>query len=122
MEKQQIENHENKHSLRQERVNLPQTMGLREIVALGVGGTIGGAIFVLVGTAIDHAGPLGVLVSFILAFVIAVVIALPYAELACRYPVAGGGYAFVQGILGQHWGFLMGWVYAGSWLFIGSYV
>jgi basic amino acid/polyamine antiporter, APA family len=97
-------------------------MGLQELVALGVGGTIGGAIFVLVGTAIDQAGPLGALFSFVLAFLVAIVIALPYTELACRFPLAGGGYAFVQAILGRHWGFLMGWAYAGAWLFIGSYV
>jgi basic amino acid/polyamine antiporter, APA family len=122
METQQIEKNANQRSFRQERAKLPQTMGLREIVALGIGGTIGGAIFVLVGTAIDQAGPLGALVSFVLAFLIALVVALPYAELACRYPLTGGGYAFVQAILGRHWGFVMGWVYAGSWLFIGSYV
>jgi APA family basic amino acid/polyamine antiporter len=122
MEIQQIEKSENIHSFRQERAKLSQTMGLRELVPLGVGGTIGGAIFVLVGKAIDQAGPLGALASFGLAFLVALVVALPYAELACRFPLAGGGYAFVQAILGRHWGFLMGWVYAGSWLFIGSYV
>ncbi len=119
---QQIEKSENIRSFRQERAKLSQTMSLRELVPLGVGGTIGGAIFVLVGKAIDQAGPLGALASFILAFLVALVVALPYAELACRFPLAGGGYAFVQAILGRHWGFLMGWVYAGSWLFIGSYV
>ncbi len=108
--------------IQQKRAKLDRTMGLREMVALGVGGTIGGAIFILVGTAIEQAGPLGALLSFVLAFFVALVIALPYAELACRYPVAGGGYAFVQAILGRHWGFLMGWVYAGCWLCIGSYV
>ena len=113
---------ESQHAFRQERTRLSQTMGLRELVPLGVGGTIGGAIFVLVGKAIDQAGPLGALASFVLAFLVALVVALPYAELACRFPLAGGGYAFVQAILGRHWGFLMGWVYAGSWLFIGSYV
>jgi amino acid transporter len=28
----------------------------------------------------------------------------------------------VQAILGPQWGFVIGWVYAGAWLFIGSYV
>ena len=122
MEVQQLEKDEKGGPVQQERAKLAQTMGLREMVALGVGGAVGGAIFILVGTAIDQAGPLGALLSFVLAFLVAVVIALPYAELACRYPVAGGGYAFVQAILGRHWGFVMGWVYAGSWLCIGGYV
>jgi APA family basic amino acid/polyamine antiporter len=118
----QVQKDERSSPTQQERVRLPQTMGLQELVALGVGGTIGGAIFVLVGTAIDQAGPLGALCSFVLAFLVAIVIALPYTELACRFPLAGGGYAFVQALLGRHWGFLMGWAYAGAWLFIGSYV
>ncbi|HEY7419881.1 MAG TPA: amino acid permease, partial [Ktedonobacteraceae bacterium] len=119
---QDIEKDEKSSPIQQERVSLSQTLGLPEIVALGIGGTIGGAIFILVGTAIDQAGPLGALFSFALAFLVAVVIALPYAELACRFPLAGGGYAFVQTILGRHWGFFMGWAYGGAWLFIGSYV
>src|SRR5438874_13202408 len=119
---QQTKNKEKGYPLKQERTTLRQTMRLRETVALGVGGTIGGAIFVLVGVAIKQAGPLGALLSFVLAFLAAVVIALPYAELACRYPLAGGGYAFVQAVLGRYWGFVMGGVYTGSWLFIGGYV
>jgi basic amino acid/polyamine antiporter, APA family len=118
---QQRKNKEKGYPLKQERTTLRQTMRLRETVALGVGGTIGGAIFILVGRAINQAGPLGALLSFVLAFLASVVIALPYAELACRYPLAGGGYAFVQAVLGRYSGFVMGWVYAGSWFFIGGY-
>ncbi|MBV8694193.1 MAG: hypothetical protein JO183_01735 [Ktedonobacteraceae bacterium] len=102
---QQTEKQKNGHALAPEHAKLHQTMGLREIVALGVGGTIGGAIFILVGTLIHQAGSLGSLLSFVLAFLAAVIIALPYAELSCRYPFAGGGYAFVQAALGRHWGF-----------------
>ncbi len=109
------ETKENEHTL------LIRVLGLREAVALGVGGTIGGGIFVLVGAAAGLAGP-GVLVSFILAFCAAAMIALPYAELACRFPKAGGGYAFVQGVLGPIWGFVMGWGYWGAYIFVSGYV
>ena len=100
---------------------LRRVLTLREAVALGVGGTIGGGIFVLVGAAAGRAGP-GALLSFLLAFGISLLIALPYAELACRYPLAGGGYAFAQALLGPHWGFLMGWGYWGAYIFISGYV
>jgi APA family basic amino acid/polyamine antiporter len=99
---------------------LRRTLGLREAVAVGVGGTIGGGIFVLVGTAAAEAGP-GAVLSFVLAFVASLLIALPYAELACRYPLAGGGYAVVRAVLGRPWGFLMGWGYWGAWLFMSGY-
>jgi APA family basic amino acid/polyamine antiporter len=118
------------HDMKQKSQGIPREQGsrqlrrvlrLRDAVALGVGGTIGGGIFVLVGAAAGRAGP-GALLSFLLAFGISLLIALPYAELACRYPMAGGGYAFAQVLLGPHWGFLMGWGYWGAYIFISGYV
>ncbi|MGH2562114.1 MAG: APC family permease [Thermomicrobiales bacterium] len=100
---------------------LTRVLGLREAVALGVGGTIGGGIFVLVGAAAGEAGP-GALLSFGLAFLASLLIALPYAELACRFPLAGGGYAVAHAVLGRRWGFLMGWGYWGAYLAVSGYV
>ena len=104
-----------------DRAQLRRGLGLREAVALGVGGTIGGGIFVLVGSTAGLAGP-AALLAFSLAFVASLLIALPYAELACRYPEAGGGYAYVREVLGRELGFLMGWVFWGAYLFISGYV
>lgn len=100
---------------------LHRALSLREAVGIGVGGTIGGGIFVLVGAAAGLAGP-GVLLSFVLAFGAALLISLPYAELACRYPEAGGGYAFVRAVLGRRWGFVMGWAFWGAYVFVSGYV
>lgn len=103
------------------RIALRRGMGLGEAVALGVGGTIGGGIFVLVGSAAGAAGP-GALIAFGLAFLASLAIAVPYAELACRYPEAGGGYAFARILLGRRLGFLMGWGFWGAYVFISGYV
>jgi APA family basic amino acid/polyamine antiporter len=100
---------------------LRRVLTLREAVALGIGGTIDGGIFVLVGTAAERAGP-GAALAFVCAFCLSLFIALPYAELACRYPLAGGGYAFARTLLGRHWGFFMGWDYWGAYIFISGYV
>lgn len=100
---------------------LRRELGLREAVALGIGGTVGGGIFVLVGVAGEKAGP-AALIAFSLAFVASLLIALPYAELACRLPRAGGGYAFARQVLGPHWGFFMGWIYWGAYVFLSGYV
>ena len=102
-------------------VRLRRELGLREAVAIGIGGTVGGGIFVLIGVVAGVAGPAG-LIGFVLAFVASLAIALPYAELSCRYPLAGGGYAFARAILGRHGGFLMGWDYWGAYVFISGYV
>src|SRR2546430_5144572 len=100
---------------------LRRVLTLREAVALGVGGRIGGGIFVVVGAAAVRAGP-ETLLAFLLAFGVSLLIALPYAELACRYPQAGGGYAFARALMGPHWGFLMGWGYWGAYIFVSGYV
>jgi len=100
---------------------LHKSLGLSEAIALGVGGTIGGGVFVLIGIAAGQAGP-GVILSFILAFTASVLVALCYAELAARLPKAGGGYAFAREALGNHAGFLMGWGYWGSYLAASGYV
>jgi APA family basic amino acid/polyamine antiporter len=88
---------------------------------LGLSGTLGGGIFVLVGVAAEQAGP-GVLLAFVLAFGAAFLIALPYAELAGRFPQAGGSYAATRATLGSEWGFLMGWGYWGGWVFASGFV
>jgi len=105
--------------LDQQAMPLRRLLGLPQAVMLGVGGTLGGGIFVLVGGAVGEAGP-AVLLSFALAFLAALLIALPYAELACRYPQAGGCYAFARAVFGPHGGFVMGWLYWGTFLFTSS--
>jgi APA family basic amino acid/polyamine antiporter len=102
-------------------VELRRTLGLGSAVALGVGGTVGGGVYVLVGAAAGEAGP-AALVAFALAFLASLLIAFPYAELACRYPLAGGGYAFAREVLGPRVGFLMGWGFWGAYLFVSGYV
>ncbi|MBV9600474.1 MAG: amino acid permease [Chloroflexi bacterium] len=96
--------------------HLRGTLGLGQAVALGVSGTLGGGIFVLVGSAVGHAGP-AALLAFALAFAAALCIALPYAELAGRYPRAGGAYAATRSTLGPGWAYLNGWAYLGAWVF-----
>jgi len=100
---------------------LRRELGLGGAVALGIGGTVGGGIYVLVGAAAGQAGP-GALLAFALAFCASLLIALPYAELSCRYPLVGGGYAFARAVLGRHVGFLMGWGFWAAYLFISGYV
>jgi APA family basic amino acid/polyamine antiporter len=103
------------------RQQLRRSLSLAQAVALGIGGTIGGGVYVLVGAAAGKAGP-AALLAFVLAFTASVLIALPYAELACRFPTAGGGYAFAREVLGARAGFVMGWGFWGAYLFISGYV
>jgi APA family basic amino acid/polyamine antiporter len=105
----------------QPRGQLRRALGLREAVAVGIGGTVGGGIFVLIGVAAGIAGP-AALAAFAVAFCACLTIALPYAELACRLPFAGGGYAFARAVLGPGWGFMVGWGYWGAYALISGFV
>src|SRR5260370_31106421 len=70
---------------------LHRVLTLREAVALGVGGTIGGGIFVLVGAAAGPAGPGGPL-AFVLSLSVSFLIAPAFFQICCRLPPAWGGF------------------------------
>ena len=101
--------------------HLKRNLGQGRAVALGISGTLGGGIFVLVGSAVARAGP-AALLAFLIAFVAALCIALPYAELAGRFPRAGGAYAATRAALGPWWGYMNGWAYLGGWVFASGFV
>jgi basic amino acid/polyamine antiporter, APA family len=79
-----------------------------DLLALGVGATIGAGIFVLAGTAAKQAGP-AVTISFVLAAIGCTLAAYAYAELASTLPVAGSAYAYSLTALGELPAFMVGW-------------
>lgn len=90
---------------------LIRTLGLTQILMLGIGGTMGAGVFVLTGHAAGIVGPAVILV-FLLAGLQSLPISLSYAELASSFPVAGGGYAYVNMVTQGLLPFSVGWV---SW-------
>lgn len=90
---------------------LVRTLGLTEIMMLGIGGTMGAGVFVLTGHAAGMVGPAVILV-FLLAALQSLPNALSYAELASTFPVAGGGYAYISKAMEGVLPFSVGWV---SW-------
>ena len=80
---------------------LVRHMTLWDLLALGIGGTIGSGLFVLAGLcAHEYAGPATVL-SWLLSGLAALVSATSYAELSARIPRAGSAYAYAQVALGE---------------------
>jgi amino acid transporter len=65
------------------------TMGLWSVTSLGIGAMVGAGIFALLGQAAAIAGNL-TYVSFLLGGLVAVLSGYSYAQLAMRYPDAGG--------------------------------
>jgi len=92
-------------------VRLAREMSLIDATLIGVGAMIGAGIFVLIGIAAGVAGP-GLILTFTLNAIIALLTAMSYAELGSCYHDAGGGYLWVKEGLPKWNGFLSGWM---SW-------
>lgn len=89
--------------------HLVRTLGLADVVMIGIAGMIGGAIFVLVGPAIGLAGS-AVIIAFVINGIITLFTAMAYAELGSAMPEAGGGYLWVREGLPRPNAFISGWM------------
>jgi APA family basic amino acid/polyamine antiporter/amino acid efflux transporter len=102
-------------------MKLDRILGWKEATSLGIGAMVGAGIFILSGVAASKAGP-AVIVAFVLAATLAMLLGLCYAELASRYPRAGGAYEYVRETMGPLIGTIIGWAYWGAWLAASSFV
>ncbi len=88
---------------------LNKVLGKWSLTAIGIGGIIGGGIFVLTGTAAHyHAGP-ALALSFVVAGIGCVFAALCYSEFASMLPVEGSAYAYAYGTIGELFAWIIGW-------------
>lgn len=79
---------------------------------VGIAAMIAGAIFILIGPAINLAGG-AVIIAFAINGVITLFTAMAYAELGSAIPEAGGGYLWVREGLPRPNAFISGWT---AWL------
>jgi APA family basic amino acid/polyamine antiporter len=97
-------------------------LGAFSLTLLGVASVVGAGIFVVTGDAAAHyAGP-AVLISFILAGIVAGLTALCYAELASMIPAAGSTYSYAFAAFGSFVGWFIGWDLLLEYLFAASTV
>lgn len=88
---------------------LARKLSLFDLVAIGVGATIGAGVYILVGTvAREHTGP-SLTISFFIGGLAAALSAFCYAELACRCPSAGSAYHYSYVCIGEGVAWLIGW-------------
>lgn len=86
-----------------------RSLGMFDLVFVGVGGIIGAGIFVLTGKAARvNAGP-AVVISYIIAGFVSTLASLCYAELASSLPVSGSAYSFTYATLGEIIAWIIGW-------------
>jgi len=87
---------------------LKRNVGTFGAASVGIANIIGAGIFVLSGVAAGIAGP-AVILSFLIAGLIAMLTALSSAELSSFITETGASYAYTKKAFGRFWSFLVGW-------------
>lgn len=94
---------------------LEKTLGVMDLIILGIGAIIGSGIFAVVGIAAAGgpesvgAGP-ALMVSMAIAAFACIFSALCYSEFAAMIPVAGGAYTYTFATLGEFAAWMVGWI------------
>lgn len=100
---------------------LKRALGLFDATAISIGAIIGAGIFVVTSIVAGMAGP-SIIVSIIVAGIIASFTALNFAQLSAYMPKEGGGYAYAYKLISPFAGFLAGWMWVFSNVFTGAAV
>jgi basic amino acid/polyamine antiporter, APA family len=88
---------------------LHRVLGPSQLITLGIGAIIGTGIFVFTGqAAAANAGP-AIVISMVVAGVVAMLAALCYSEFAASVPVAGSAYVYAYATLGELIAWIIGW-------------
>jgi APA family basic amino acid/polyamine antiporter len=88
---------------------LHRTLGFWGATGIGIGAIIGTGIFVLIGVASGIAGP-AVIISFLIAGLVAVLTGLSTAEISSFIHEAGGSFIYTTKAFGEFPGFVVGWM------------
>ncbi|CAF4526069.1 unnamed protein product, partial [Rotaria sp. Silwood1] len=80
-----------------------------QLLAIGLGATIGAGIFVLSGhAAAQYSGP-SIIISFVITGVISLLSSLSYSELGSMMPSSGSVYTYTYAALGEYLAWFIGW-------------
>lgn len=93
----------------EKRTTLEKTLKPQWVWAIALGSSVGWGAFVQPTTWMSTAGPLGVIIGFIIGAVLMMLIAVSYGFLIKSFPVSGGEFAYAFISLGRTHAFICGW-------------
>ncbi|OJJ08128.1 hypothetical protein ASPVEDRAFT_878521 [Aspergillus versicolor CBS 583.65] len=88
---------------------LHRTLGNRQIQLIAIGGSIGTAIFLTIGSALSRSGPGNLLIAFLLHCTVLACVNDCMAEMTVFMPVGGGFIRLASKWVDEAWGFMAGW-------------
>jgi len=89
---------------------LSRELSLFHVTMMGLGMMIGAGVFIGIGNTLGMAGPGGLLLTFALNGLLALLTAASFAELSSAIPRAGGAYNFARLAFGRGTSFMAGWM------------
>ncbi|GGB60018.1 amino acid permease [Lentibacillus populi] len=92
-----------------QREQLQKTLKPHWVWAIAFGSAIGWGAFVLPVDWMSMAGPLGVIIGFLIGAVLMIIIGVSYGFLVEKLPVSGGEFAYAYYGLGRYHAFFCGW-------------
>jgi len=103
------------------KATLKRGIGLFDATTIGLGAIIGGGIFVVTGIAAGLAGP-ALIISMLISAAISSFTAFSFSKLSVVLPKEGGVYGFAYECISPLAGFIVGWMWIFSNVFVGAAV